>query len=268
MSLQDKWILITGASSGLGLEMAKQLALNEKPNLILAARREENLRALKAEIREHVAIEIDVVPSDLSKLSDSQQLIEHCLSKPNFHGAILNAGVTYAGPHSAITAEKMNQLLQLNVVNTAHQLTAFVDYFENNMKAVRLMVVSSLAADFPLPYQALYSGTKAFLSNLTLSIRREIQNPHLYLSTLSPGGIQTELSQAPELIHLEKYAMPVELAAKDAIRCFLKGKFNYIPGRWNRLGIGFATVFIPKRAISSFLGKKFKTSIAKSKIQD
>lgn len=125
--------------------------------------------------------------------------------------------------------------------------------------------MSSLAANFPLPHRALYSGTKAFLTNLTVALRHEITNKNLYLSTLSPGGIKTELSQAPELKHLDKYNMPVHLAAKDAIRSFMHGKYNYTPGWINRIALRKITAVIPTKFITVFLGKRFAKSIAVSK---
>ena len=265
MEIEKQWVLITGASSGLGWEIAFQLATQGKYNLIITARREENLKKLLAKIKQDSKIEVDIVVADLSVPDDSDRLIDFCLAKPNFHGAILNAGSTYVGSHSAISDEKMAQIIQLNILTTSRQLTQLVRHFENNQSEGKIMVVSSLAANFALPYQALYSGSKAFLTNFTTALRKELTNPRLSLSTLSPGGIKTELSQIEELKSLDKHNMPVEAGAREAIKCFENGKYNYTPGRANRIGIGIASVILPKRFISSILGRKFAGSIAESR---
>lgn len=260
-NLTGKWILITGASSGMGRELAFQLAKKCNVNLILAARREDRLTELKTKLISQHSIEIDILVVDLFETKNTQVLIEYCLNKPNFYGAILNAGLTYAGRHTEITEEKENQLLQLNLFSTSQLLKSFVKYFEQTRNEGRIMVVSSLAANFTLPYQALYSATKGFLTNLTTAISLEIENPDLRISTFSPGAVKTELAEMKEFKLVEKHAMALEPAMRDAIRCFLEGKYNGISNQFQL----FLSRFLPKKMISKLVGKKIKQSLDASK---
>ncbi|NRA12898.1 MAG: SDR family NAD(P)-dependent oxidoreductase [Crocinitomicaceae bacterium] len=263
-NLTGKWILITGASSGMGHELAIQLATKCNVNLILAARREDRLQELKTLLTSKHTIEIDIIPTDLFETENTRSLIETCLAKPNFHGAILNAGLTYVGPHTKITEEKENQLLQLNLMSTSQLLKAFVTHFEQTGNEGRIMVVSSLGANFALPYQALYSATKAFLTNLTTAISLEIENPDLKISTFSPGGVKTELSEMKELKSLQKHNMELEPAMRVAVNCFLDGRYNVTPGLTSRFQV-FMSRFVPKKMVSKIIGKKFKDSFNSSK---
>src|ERR1700743_1413771 len=116
LEIKKKWILVTGASSGLGEEMARQLAHQHKANLILLARRKEKLEQLKAELEKETGINVKVVIADLSNLNEVDKALDEILSDEQLYGAILNAGVTYFGKHSELTWEQFQTMLQTNVV--------------------------------------------------------------------------------------------------------------------------------------------------------
>src|ERR1700744_2431098 len=100
LQFKNKWILVTGASSGLGEEMARQLAFQHGANLILLARRKEKLEQLKAELEKYAKGSGKVVVADLSNLEDVDKAVDEILKSGHLYGAILNAGVTYFGRHS------------------------------------------------------------------------------------------------------------------------------------------------------------------------
>ena len=95
LSLKNKWVLITGASSGLGYEMACQLAINFGANLILFARRRERLESLKIKLEKEARVQVKVICGDLSNITDVDQLIDTVLQEVDLYAAILNAGITY-----------------------------------------------------------------------------------------------------------------------------------------------------------------------------
>ncbi|UXP32521.1 SDR family NAD(P)-dependent oxidoreductase [Reichenbachiella agarivorans] len=260
IALKNKWILVTGASSGLGLEMAKLLASKHQANLILVARRADRLAALKTEILATSDIQIETLVADLSQEAETTKVINLCLSMPEFGGAILNAGMTYLGEHARITDEKISQILQLNVISTTTLATHFVRHFEQNGNQGNLMVISSLAAHYPTPYQALYSGTKGYLTNFLNSIALEVRNPRLKLSVFSPGGIVTEMTADDNFKTLQRWLMPVHLATREAIHCFVSGKHNYVPGISNRIAFAFMKV-LPLRLITVILGKQYRKAL-------
>ena len=116
VDLKNKWILVTGASSGLGKEMALQLAKNNSANLILVARREEQLLELQNKIKESTSVQVDILRADLADKADTLLVSEACLKKADFYGAVLNAGVTYMGKQVEISEEKQASIINLNIV--------------------------------------------------------------------------------------------------------------------------------------------------------
>src|ERR1700749_3914823 len=95
LQFKDKWVLVTGASSGLGEEMARQLAYQHGANLILLARRKEKLEQLKAQLEKEAKVSVKIIVADLSKLDEVDKAIDSILKDGQLYGAILNAGVTY-----------------------------------------------------------------------------------------------------------------------------------------------------------------------------
>src|SRR4051812_40065238 len=102
MELRGRWVLVTGASSGLGREMAKILAVKYGAHLLISARREDRLQELKAELEKSAGVKVDICVADLSKLEDVDRVINAASGRQLF-GAILNAGVTHFGPYSELS---------------------------------------------------------------------------------------------------------------------------------------------------------------------
>lgn len=260
MNLLNKWVLVTGASSGLGEEISIQLAERYQANLILVARREDKLHTLRNKILDLSDIEVKIICADLSIVHDIKLVINQCVETPNFYGVILNAGMTYLGLFTSQSIENQSRIINLNIQSNVVLMSEFVKYFESTQNDSRIMVVSSLAHRVPAPYQSVYSGTKAFLTNFVHSLKHELKNKKLLLSVFSPGGIKTEMTQANGFKDLESYLMPVQDAAKAAINGFIKGKHDTVPGLMNRVSI-VLMAFIPTRFISKLMGAKYLKSL-------
>src|SRR6201995_4243358 len=128
LQFKNKWVLVTGASSGLGEEMARQLALQHGANLILLARRKEKLEKLKAELEQ--AVKVKIIVADLSKLEEVDRAADEALKDGNLYAAILNAGITYFGPHKDLDWDYFQTMLQTNVVGVTRMTNRLVDHFE------------------------------------------------------------------------------------------------------------------------------------------
>jgi len=262
LDFNNKWVLVTGASSGLGYAMAQQLAHQHKANLIITARRAQKLEQLKAELESQAGVQVKIIVADISVPADVDRLIAGCLEGPPLYAAILNAGVTYFGPHVNLPAAEFEGILQTNVISVVQLTSALVKHFEQSGEEGGIMVVSSMAALFPVPYQAIYSGTKAFIMGFVNALSHELTNNKLSLTVYAPGGIATEMTEGEKFNDLKGWLMPVNQAAKEGIQALQQRKFNHIPGLLNRVGNSFMKL-MPKKFIIGQLGKTYRKSLAK-----
>ncbi|PWG80140.1 SDR family NAD(P)-dependent oxidoreductase [Pararcticibacter amylolyticus] len=262
LQLANKWILVTGASSGLGREMARLLAKQFKANLILTARRRDKLEELKEELLA-TGVEIRVLVADLAKEEDIARIVEESTGSRELYGAILNAGVTYFGRHADLPWDKFMTILQTNVLSVVSLTNHLVNYFEANGKEGAIMIVSSMAALFPVPYQAAYSGTKGFILNFISALSHELKNPGLSLTVYAPAGIATEMTGDERFENLKGWLMPAEQAAREGIYAFRHRKYTYVPGFFNRAGAIFMR-FLPSRFIAAKMGRVYRAALLKS----
>lgn len=263
LELANKWVLVTGASSGLGQEMAKQLAKQHRANLIIAARRKDKLDQLKTELEASTGIKVKVVVADLSVHEDVVKMIDGCLAYGDLYGAILNAGVTYFGRHSDMPWEQTENIMKTNVNSVVYMTSRLVAHFEQANTEGGVMIVSSMAAFFPVPYQAVYSATKAFIMAFANALSVEIKNPALSLTVYAPGGIATEMTEGKNFNDLKSWLMPVDQAAIEGLNAFISRKHVHIPGFLNRVGNVFMS-FMPRKFITKNMGKVYYKALLKA----
>ena len=261
LQIKDKWILVTGASSGLGEEMARQLAYRHGANLILLARRQEKLAQLKTELEKHIKVRI--IAADLSQPGDVERTIDDLLKDGQLYGAILNAGVTHFGRHDDLSWDDFQTMLQINVSAIVRITSRLVNHFEKTGNEGGILIVSSMAAIFPIPYQAAYSGTKSFVLAYANALNHELKNKRFSISVYTPGGIVTEMTAGEKFNRLRGWLMPVDQAAKEGIDAFIHRKLVHIPGFTNRVGNIFMK-FLPKSFILRRMSSVYEKSLEKA----
>lgn len=263
LQFKNKWVLVTGASSGLGQEMARQLAFQHGANLILLARRKDKLEQLKAELEKEAGVNVKTIVADLSKLDDVDKAIDQLLADGQLYAAVLNAGITYFGKHSELTWEQFQTMLQTNVISVVRFTNRLVAHFEATGQEGGLLIVSSMAAIFPVPYQSAYSGTKSFILSFATALMHEIKNKQFSLSVYAPGGIVTEMTSGDNFHDLQGWLMPVKQAAQEGIDAFRSRKLVHVPGLMNRVG-GFFMKFLSKRFVMEKMSKVYEKSLVKA----
>lgn len=263
LEFKDKWVLITGASSGLGEQMARQLAFQHGANLVLLARRKDKLDQLKAEIENSTKVKVKIIVADLSKLDDVDKAIDQLLAEGQLYGIILNAGVTYFGKHSELSWEQFQTMLQTNVVSVVRFTNRFVAHFEATGTEGGILIISSMAAIFPVSYQSAYSGTKSFILSFATALSHEIKNPKFTISVYAPGGIVSEMTSGDNFHDLQGWLMPVNQAAEEAIDAFRKRKLIHVPGFLNRFG-GFFLKLLPRKFVTGQMSKVYERAILKA----
>ena len=173
LDLHNKRVLVTGASSGLGLEMARQLARDHGAHPVLVARRKDRLEALRDDLAKFGA-KAEVIAADMTKPADIARLFEESTKSP-LAGVILNAGVTFFGHATEQSEESIATLIATNVQSVVDLTLRYVRYYQTNREAGAILLVSSMASLQPMPFQATYGGSKAFVTSFGLAMAEELR---------------------------------------------------------------------------------------------
>lgn len=247
--MDNNYVLITGASSGIGYELAK-LFKRDGYNLILVARDKEKLQMAvdKLNNEKNKIIMLDV---DLSREDEVDKLIKY-INKNEIDINILvnNAGIGSFGEFAEIDWKTEEKLIDINI----KALTKLTKYFLPKMiekKSGGILNVASTAAFASGPRMATYYASKAYVLNLTEAIHEEVKEYGINISCLCPGPVRTSFQSKAGIKKSEKakkYLMNADIVAKVGYDKFKKGEVIIIPGFKNRVLVN-ANKLLP-RAIS------------------
>ena len=261
LEFRGRWVLVTGASSGLGWEMAKILARSHGANLLVVARRSERLEALRQELAD-TRVEIVTCTADLSKLEDVDRVIEAATVQHPVYAAILNAGVTHFGRYEELEWDAFQAMLATNVTSVVRMTTALIPTLEK--QGGGLMLVSSMAGIHPVPYQTAYSATKAFLVHFGCGLWHELAGRNVSITTYAPSGVVTEMTGGKNFIPLRKWLMPIGPAALEGIEAFRRRRYVHVPGLANRVGSVFARM-LPAQFTTGLVAAQYRNALRKQR---
>lgn len=264
LSLQHRWVLVTGASSGLGYEMACQLARDHRANLILVARRVDKLDALRQRLLSQ-GVSVLVVAADLSREEDVQRVYREATAMGDLAAVILNAGVTYFGPQEAMPWSDFKTLLATNVTGVAHLMHLFVPWMVRRPGGGAVMITSSMAGLLPVPYQSAYAGSKAFITQFAQSLYQEVRNPDVSITVFCPGGIDTDMTTSTGLAAQfadTPFLQDVQSCAREALGAMVARKHLHVAGTLNRLQL-FMTRAVPRRLVTAIAGAAYRQALEK-----
>lgn len=196
----EKYAVITGASSGMGVEFAKRLSVKGY-KLILVARREERLKRLA----EHVKTECEVIPADLTLESECYRVFEAVKDK-EIVIFINNAGFGDCGKFVESDLSKEMDMIQLNI-KAVHLLTKLMLKKMQRENSGYILNVASCAGLMPAgPYMATYYATKAYVTSLTRAIAEELREcgSRVYVGCLCPGPVNTEFNRVANVKFMMK----------------------------------------------------------------
>ncbi|MCF6364711.1 MAG: SDR family oxidoreductase [Bacteroidales bacterium] len=249
-----KTVLITGASSGIGKETAYVFAEN-KYNLVLAARRKENLEVIKKEIEEKQNVKVDIFDIDLSKTDSAEQLYNQ-VKAANIPVDVLinNAGFGINGFFKDIDISKEESMLILNIITLTKLTKLFVKDMVKN-KNGHIINIASTAAFQGVPKFATYAASKAYVLHFSEAIANELKNDNVKVTVINPGATKSEFadtagfkgdvfSKAPTSRDLAEF---IFLSMK-------KGKVSAIHGFKNKM-LAFSTRMTPRQLLTTIAGK-------------
>jgi uncharacterized protein len=246
-----KPILITGASSGIGYELAKVCA-SKRHDLILVARREDRLKALKVELEAAYGIQVWTYQADLTKADTHHQLFNwtKSLGLP-LYALVNNAGFGHLEPFAETDWDKQNAMLQLNIVALTHLTRLFLPGLIAQGQG-RIMNVASTAAFLPGPYMAVYYASKAYVVSFTEAIASELEGTGVTATTLCPGPTQSEFQDLAEMGNVELFKGNLPTAAAVAAYGYEemeKGQGVTVHGLTNNV-LAFATRLLPYKSLA------------------
>lgn len=248
-------ILITGASSGIGYELAKVCARNGH-DLLLVARREERLKELKEELEAAHGMQVWTYRADLTDAVARQQLYDFtCEQGFDIYALVNNAGFGDLKLFTAADWAKLNDMLQLNVVALTHLSHLFLPGMVQRGSG-RLLNVASTAAFLAGPYMAVYYATKAYVLSLTGAIASELEATGVTATTLCPGPTQSEFQITSEMSeakfiqgNMAKLPTSAEVA-EYGYRMMEQGQRVAVHGLINKVLV-LSTRFFPRKALAN-----------------
>lgn len=247
----EETVLITGASGGIGLELAWLFA-RDGCRLLLTARNEERLMLLKQQMENTCLNVVDVLPLDLSEPGASEELLRYIEEKKLFIGTLVNnAGFGDFGSFSDCDIKKQQEMIQLNI-STLVRLTHGVLKPMQEQRKGKILNVASIASFVPGPLMSVYYASKAFVLSFSEAIATELKGSGITVTALCPGptetGFQNRASlERSGLFHNLKVA-DAKSVAQYGYRAMKKGKLIAIPGFFNRL-VPVATRIVPRKLV-------------------
>lgn len=237
--LRGKRALITGASSGLGVAFAKDLAARGC-NLILVARRDDLLRNVQREISDRYKVEVEIVSMDLSAAESPTALYEQIKKAGRAVDVLVNnAGFGVYGEFKDVSWEKEKEMLDLNMITVTHLTKLFLsDMLDRNFGYI--LNVASTGAYQATPLYAIYSATKSFVLLFSEALNYELKNTNVKCTVLSPGVTETEFHKVagqPYGWYHRVTMMKSEDVAQIGIESMLKGKPSLVAGLMNAITI-------------------------------
>lgn len=232
--LAPKVALITGASSGIGAEFARQLA-GQGFNLVLVARREQRLAALAATLAQTYAVTAEFLAADLARPADLARVEQRAARLKHLMILVNCAGFGTTGPFTEIAPGPQIDMVQLHILASMRLCRAALPGMIVQGQGY-IVNVSSLAGLVPLPENATYCATKAFLNSFSESLQIELTGTGVHVQALCPGFTTTEFHDSPEFEHRNRRSIPafMWIPAPDVVTASLnalkRNQVIYIPG--------------------------------------
>ncbi|MFM8370965.1 MAG: SDR family NAD(P)-dependent oxidoreductase [Bacteroidota bacterium] len=238
--------LITGASSGIGYEIAKLFAA-DKTDLLIVARNEKKLLEIKTEFEEQFKVDVFTVAADLSSNQGIQTVYEVVNSNNLIVNYLVNnAGFGDYGSFIDRSMDKYREMIQLNITSLT-ELSYFYGKEMVKRGKGRILNVASTAGLQPDPNFAVYGATKAYVISMSEAIHKEFENTGVSVTVLSPGATASNFMERADMNNAKLYASGVMTSldvARAGYRGMMKGKLHVIPGFKNKI-LGFFSGITP-----------------------
>jgi short-subunit dehydrogenase len=240
-----KYTLITGASQGMGLEMAKECASLGR-NILLISLPKENLKDLSLKICEEFNVQTDFYEVDLTDKTSAKEIF-NWVKKKNYSIDFLinNAGFGGVGAFEEYSLSYLETMIDLNIKATTKMTHYFIPELKKNSPSF-ILNNASMMANFPCPYKSVYAASKVYIKYFTEALRVELENFGISVSLLQPGAtptndvVKNQIQKGGFIARLS--VTEAHKVARKAVRNTLKGKPVITPGWKNRMSLRFLKV--------------------------
>ncbi|PTR31916.1 hypothetical protein C8K36_101959 [Rhodococcus sp. OK519] len=255
----DARAVVTGASSGIGEALAAELAARGH-SLILVARRGDVMEKLAAQLREKYGVEVEVRAVDLSDRDGRGPLVAE-LAEREISILCNNAGIATFGPVAELDPSYERDQVELNSV-AVHDLTLAVLPGMVARKSGAILMVGSAAGNMPIPNNATYAATKAFVNTFSESLRGELKGSGVNVTLLAPGPVRTETPDPAEASIVDKLVpdflwISSEYVAKVSLDALAENKMRIVPGILSK-GMSVAGQYSPRAVIAPIVGTFYR----------
>ena len=245
--------LITGASGGIGYELAKLFA-KDHYNLVLVARSSDKLNQVASQLRQQFGLNVEAMALDLAEDQSVKMLFEHLKGeKLEVDVLVNNAGFGVFGEFAEMPEEEVLGQVQLNVVALTHLTRLFLPAMIERRQG-KIMNVASTAAFQPGPLMAVYYATKAYVLSFSEALANEVAGTGVVVSCFCPGATDTGFQKRAGIENSRLFkkigAMNVETVARDGYRGLMAGKTLVISGTRNRL-VAESVRFAPRKWVTA-----------------
>jgi len=246
--------LITGSSMGIGEAFAREFARQGR-NLVLVARSEDRLQALAEELQQVMGVDVEVCVVDLNDVDSSSRIYEFCGRKHISVDFLVNcAGLSFASDFAEIPADKLGEMIMVNVMATARLTRLFLpEMLERNTGCI--INVASLGGLQGVPGLGLYSATKSFLMTLTEALYVELKNTGIKVVAVCPGFINTGFFKHAGH-NAAKLRLPIyekDVVVKAALKGLKHNRMRIFPTFIDNI-LAFSQRFVPRGIVIRLAG--------------
>jgi short-subunit dehydrogenase len=255
----DARAVVTGASQGIGEALATELAARGH-NLIVTARRVEVLTGLAARLKSTYGVAVEIRPVDLADPAQRAKLCEE-LAGRTISVLCANAGTATFGPVFRLDPAGERAQVQLNAV-AVHDLALAVLPGMVERGAGGILISGSAAGNSPIPNNATYAATKAFVNTFSESLRGELRRCGVHVTLLAPGPVRTELPDPAEASLVEKLVpdflwISGQHTAKLSLDALERNKMRVVPGVTSK-AMSVASQYAPRGIVAPIVGSFYK----------
>lgn len=238
------YALITGATSGIGYELAKLFAADGY-NLIIVARTESELNEKAREFSSNYNVKVEIIPKDLFRTNAAFELYDEVKLRNLQVDVLVNdAGQGQYGLFVESDINRQLEIIQLNI----NSLTVLTHQFLQDMvkrNNGKILQLASIASELPGPWQAVYHATKAYVLHLTEALIRELKDTNITMTALQPGATATDFFNKADMLESKimdsKMSDPAKVA-KDGFDALMKGDDKVVSGFKNKAMVATSNI--------------------------